>query len=346
MGHKFYDILGIPKNASKDDIKKAYKKMAVQHHPDKGGDPEQFKEISNAYQILSDDDKKNRYDQLGDEGFENIPDGMSGGIDPRSVFEQFFGGHPFFGGDPFMRAHHENVRRRARNVQHVIQISNQEAYFGLNKTLRISIQKKCFKCSINCHNCQGKGTVNTIQRMGPFTTMVTQPCHICNGTGKINKNNPDCPDCKGKGDYIEERIIELKIPMGVEMGHPIVFQGMGEQAQTENDIPGDLIFEIFVQPDSNFERNGLDLIYKTTLSFQESILGKNINIPHYSGVLSVNSSQFGIIQPNKDYIIHDKGMKTNQRTGHLIIRFSIQYPSQPLSEDAKNKLRPILDELF
>lgn len=350
MGHKFYDILGISKDASKEDIKKAYKKMAIQHHPDKGGDPEKFKEVARAYEVLSNDDNKHKYDQLGDEGFEKMSDmGMSGGgFDPHSIFEQFFGGgggfNPFFGGgDPFMRhQRHEQMRRKGRNVQHVVQISNHDAYFGVQKILKISIQKKCFKCLKSCENCQGRGMVNTMQRMGPFTTMVTQPCHICQGTGKISCNNTSCVTCKGKGDYTEEKIIELKIPMGVEMGHHIVFNGLGEQPQTENDIPGDLVFEIFVQPDPIFERNGLDLIYKSTITFQESILGKTINIPHYEEPFDISLGDYGIIQPNKSYNIQNKGMKTNQKHGNLILKFNIIYPTHVLSVELKNKLEPLL----
>lgn len=349
MGHKFYDILGISNNSSKDEIKKAYKKMAIQHHPDKGGDPEKFKEIARAYEVLNDDDKKRKYDQLGDEGFEQMSDmGMNhGNVDPNSIFEQFFGGggngfNPFFGGDPFMRQRQENVRRRARNVQHVIQITNHDAYFGVNKVLKISIQKKCFKCLKICDNCQGKGQVNSMQRMGPFTTMVTQPCHMCQATGKVCNNNTSCGGCKGKGDYTEEKIIELKIPVGVEMGHNVVFNGFGEQPQSENDIPGDLIFEIFVQPDPNFERNGLDLIYKSTITFQEAILGKVIKIPHYEEEIEIELTNYGIIQPNKSYTLQQKGMKTSHKRGNLIIKFNITYPSQVLSEELKNKLEPLL----
>jgi molecular chaperone DnaJ len=181
-----------------------------------------------------------------------------------------------------------------------------------------------------------------MQRMGPFTTMVTQPCHLCQGCGKISSNNSSCSCCKGKGDFTEEKIIELKIPMGVEMGHNIVFNGLGEQPQLENDIPGDLIFEVFVQPDPSFERSGLDLIYKSSLTFQESILGKKISIPHYDETFDIDIGEYGIIQTNKSYIIQNKGMKTTHKKGNLILKFNITYPSTVLSQDLKNKLEPLL----
>ena len=347
MTHKYYDLLGVSKDCSKEDLKRAYKKMAIQHHPDKGGDSEKFKEISQAYQVLNDDAQRAKYDQLGDEGFEN--GGMNApSFDPHSIFEQFFGGgggfNPFFGGDLFEQMHRRqgNQRRKCRSVQHVFQLSNKEAYFGGHKTLKISIQKKCFKCSQECMNCQGKGMVNSMQRMGPFTTMATHPCHQCQGSGKVNKSNKDCSTCQGKCDYKEEKVIELHIPKGVEMGHQIKFEHLGEQPQSEGDVAGDLIFEIFVQPDPNFERQDLNLIYKTKITFKESILGKTITIPHYEKDILLDISEFGVIQPNFNYIVPNMGMKTDSKKGDLMVRFTIDYPTKSYSQTVKNQLKELL----
>jgi len=348
MTHKYYDILGVSKNCSKEDLKKEYKKLAILHHPDKGGDSEKFKEIAQAYQVLNDDEQRAKYDQIGDEGFENggMNNHYSNGFDPHSIFEQFFGGganfhHPFFGGDD-QNERMRKQRRRCRSVQHVIQMSNKDAFFGGNKVLKISIHKKCFKCMQECINCQGKGSVNIMQRMGPFTTMTTHPCHQCNGSGKIMKPQSECPTCKGKCDYLEEKIIDVQIPKGVEMGHQIKFEGYGEQPQSENDIPGDLVFEILVQPDPIFERQDLNLIYKTRINFKESVLGKVIKIPHYENEIVMNISDFGIIEPKINYIVPGKGMKTSTRTGDLLIQFTIDYPKKPFTEEQKIKLNDLL----
>lgn len=345
MTHKLYDVLGVSSQCSKEELKKAYKKLAIQHHPDKGGDSERFKEISKAYQILSDDEQRARYDQIGDEGFEQ--GGMNGGpsFDPHSIFEQFFGGgggfHPFFGGDPF-ESMRRSQRRKARNAQHVIQIGMREAYFGCQKTIKISLQKKCFQCCQECGNCQGRGMVQSMHRMGPFTTMSTQPCHSCHGTGKISKGRKECSVCKGQVDYKEDKHLEINIPMGVEMGHQIKFEGCGEQPISENDLPGDLIFEIFVQPDTRFERDGLNLIYKTKLSFKESILGKTITIPHYEKDIILNLEDFGVIEPHHPYLIPGKGMKTSQKPGDLIIKCTIDYPTKPYSKEIKEQLASLI----
>jgi len=344
MTHKYYDILGVTKSSSKEEIKVAYKKLAMKNHPDKGGDPDKFKEISEAYQALSDDEKRSRYDQLGDDGYSQAGGGGQD-FDPNSIFEQFFGGgggmggfHPFFGGG----ARRAPARRKCRSVQHVIQVSNKDAYYGGNKVMKISLHKKCFKCLKECKNCQGSGAVNSMQRMGPFTTMVTNPCHICEGSGKIPQPNKECESCKGKCEYTEEKIIDIQIPRGVSMGHQVKFDGFGEQAQNEEDIPGDLIFEVFVQPDPIFERNNLDLIYKNKISFKESLVGKMITIPQYDQDIQMDVSEFGVIQPNYDYIIPGKGMKSGSKVGNLLVRFTIDYPVKHLTEDVKNTLKEIL----
>lgn len=350
MGHKYYDVLNVSQGCSKEELKKAYKKLAFECHPDKGGDPEKFKEVAQAYEVLNDDDKRRQYDQLGDEGFQNgnaAPQHM----DPHSIFEQFFGGmggggfHPFFGESMFHGQNQRRSRRKCRTVQHVIQISNRDAFFGGHRTLKISIQKRCFKCMSDCKNCQGKGSIHGMQRVGPFTTMTTQACHICQGSGKVAEGKPSCMECKGRGEYTEEKIIDLQIPKGVAMGHQVVFDGFGEQPHLENDIPGDLIFEIFVQPDPMFERDGLDLIYKQKISFKDSIIGKKIQIPHYEEMLTVDVSEFGILQPNKNYLIPNKGMESNGKRGHLVLKFTIDYPTKPLSEDLKQKLEELLNQI-
>jgi DnaJ homolog subfamily A member 2 len=339
MGHKLYDVLGVARDCSADDLKKAYKKLAIQHHPDKGGDPEKFKEISNAYQILSDDEQRSRYDQLGDERFDQS--GNMSSVDPSVIFEQFFGrgggfdpfSHLFGGGNPF--GHHQQGSRKCRTVQHCIQISNREAYFGSEKHIKLTLHKKCLKCLDTCPTCQGRGQISEMQRMGPFTSMMSRPCHTCRGSGNIPKGKASCQECKGKGEFEEEKRIDIKIPMGVETGHQINIAGCGEQPQQQGDIAGDLIFEILVQLDSNFERKGLDLIYKTSISFKESVLGKVIQIPHYEELIHCNLSEYGIIQPGKEYIIPDKGMKTDTRKGKLIVILNINYPTKKLNESQK-----------
>jgi|Laugresbdmm110sd_1035091.scaffolds.fasta_scaffold00005_42 DnaJ-class molecular chaperone len=348
MGHKLYDVLGVSMNCTPEELKKSYKKLAIQHHPDKGGDSEKFKEIAHAYDVLSDSEKKQRYDQLGDEAYEMGGANNGPSFDPNSIFEQFFGGRGggmpgFFGGDFFggMHGHGRPSPKKCRNLQHVVQMTNRDAYFGGHKVLKVTLHKKCMRCMETCFACQGQGQINELQRVGPFTTVASRPCDACRGTGQAVKGKSSCTECSGKGDYTEEKKIDLHIPIGTETGKQVVFPGYGEQPQHPGDLPGDLIFEMLVNLDTTFERKGLDLIYKQMLSFTESILGKKIDVPLYDGIYTVHTSEFGIIQPNKQYTISNKGMKTEKQTGNLIIVFQVVYPTKQLSEECKQEMNTL-----
>lgn len=340
MAHKFYDILGVQPNASQEDIRKAYRKAAITNHPDKGGDPEKFKEISNAYQVLSDEEKRRRYDQVGDEGFDAngaMADGF-GGMNPHDLFEQLFrgggggGGFPFhfdFGfGDGGM---HRGTTKKKDHV-HTISIPMVDAYHGTQKTLRIGMKKACQSCRRQCYTCQGRGSITDMRRMGFMTQMVTRPCDACNGAGSVSKG---CTACNQQGHTMEEKRIELKIPQGVQTGYRFVYEKMGEQASSDHEVSGDLIIEILVQADVNFQRQGNDLIHTVKLTLAESIIGKMITIPHFAGEIAINLEDYGIIQPQKTYIINGKGMPG----GNLIIAFQIDYNKSNISEEDRSILR-------
>lgn len=348
VSYNLYSILGVSKDCSKDELKKAYKQLAIKHHPDKGGDENKFKEISEAYQVLNDDEKRELYNRVGDEGLQQ---GLSNNtVDPHDIFAQFFGnrgnnGFPF--GDIFGMNRQQGrgtQRKKCRNLHHVIQITNKEAYFGLEKTIKIKLLKKCMKCISTCNMCQGSGQIHQMQRMGFITQMTTSTCNNCNGSGQAFKNNTSCNECNGKIDKSEEKIIKLEIQPGVETGNKIIIDGCGEQQQTPTDIPGDLIFEILVKLDNIFERKGLDLVYKSSILFKESIIGKKITIPLYDQELTIDISTFGITQPNKEYVIKNRGMKTKNSNGNLIIIFDIKYPEKTLDEDIKEEFKNILNK--
>lgn len=340
--YKLYEELGVSQNASKDEIKKAYRKLAVVNHPDKGGDPEKFKSIANAYQVLGDDEKRNMYDQLGDEQFSENGGGGGGGMhemDPniifRDLFSQFdFGGFGGFGG----HGHNPQPGPKRRNDHmHHLRISQADAYHGMRKTVKISLQKTCLKdsCSQTCFACQGRGQITDMRRMGFMTQMMTRACDTCKGTGKIVKGVDRCGECKGHGKFTEDIMYELHIPAGVATGHRVVCGGYGEQACVIGETPGDLVFEIVVQGDPNFQRQGNDLVYSVKLSFFESILGKQISVPHYANTFDFNTGDYGIIQPNKPYIIKGKGMTSDS---NLILVFHIDYPAKVFTEEEKQIL--------
>lgn len=344
MTHKYYEVLGVSRDASKDDIRRAYKKLAVQMHPDKGGDPEKFKELASAYEVLSDDEKRNRYDQLGDDMFNetNGGGGGHGGIDPQSIFEQFFGGHggPF--GNPFGGHHHGPARKK--NHHHEINISLEDAYRGLNKSIKVSLMKLCKKCKEQCYACQGRGVIMDMRRMGFFTQMMERPCDNCSATGFVAKGKSGCTVCNGNGMVKDEHKLDLTLPAGVATGHVNVFKGLGEQAVGDNEISGDLLFEVRVQPHPVFTRDGNNLVMNVAMSFAESVTGKTIQVPYFGGEFTVDTAEsFGIVKPDKPYCVRGKGMPPN---GDLLMMFNITYPvSKRLSEAERKDARDLFKKI-
>lgn len=343
MTFKLYDTLELNKNASQDEIKKAYKKLAIQNHPDKGGNQDKFKEISNAYQILSDETKRRNYDQLGDEMFNegNVGGGnpFGGGVNPADLFTNIFGG---FGGFDFMNGMHgmhgfHGEQQIRRNDQvHNLNISLQEAYFGMKKTIKITLTKTCLSCKTECNQCQGRGQITEMRRMGPFTQMINQACPRCNGSGEMSHGKVSCNECIGTCKINKDYKLELDIPKGVSTGYEQRFKGYGEQKQTKKETSGDLIFKITVNEDKIYKRRNNDLIYNDTITFKESIIGKKISIEHFGNKLDIDLKEYIVIQPNKEYILKNKGMpiKNSEDYGNLILIFTIKYPTiKDLKED-------------
>lgn len=347
MGWKLYDLLEIPREASKEDIKKAYKKKAVETHPDKGGDPEKFKEINNAYSILNNDDQRARYDQLGDEGFNSSANGGGGmSVDPNEIFSQFFGsGFNFHFNHPHERGGHENTKRA--DHRHVFRIKLDEAFTGFKKNLRIVLQKYCHKCRSRCYACQGQGQITEMHRMGFFTQMTTRPCGSCNGSGTIVKGNPGCTECKGQGTYSDEKIVEVNVPAGVDNGFHITYKGLGEQPLKPSEVPGDLVIEIQVLAHETFVRQGNDLLLKQSISLKDSIIGTKITIQHFSGNFQFNTCDIGIVQNTRQYVIKNKGMsiRDTKELGNMIVTFEIHYPTVKISPENGKRLLDLFNEI-
>ena len=348
MGWKLYDLLGIQRGASKDEIKKAYKKKALETHPDRGGDPELFKQINNAYNILHGDDTRERYDQLGDERFEASQAGGGGGmhVDPNDIFNQFFGGGFNF---HFNRNNgmDEQPNTKCGNHKHVFKIAMSEAYSGTRKTIKLVLQKTCMRCIDRCYACQGRGQITEIRRMGIFTQMLNRPCGQCNGSGTVSKSSNGCTECNGGVRYNDEKIISLDIPPGVETGHSIVLEGLGEQPTRQGEQSGDLHIEVFVHPHERFTRDRNDLHIRIPITLRDSIVGTTIEIPHFSGGFQVDTSELGILQPSKQYVIKGKGMPIHGKNDHgnLIMNFDIQYPIKKITPDDAKKIQDLFVEI-
>jgi len=300
-----YEVLGLERGASDADVKKAYRKLAMKHHPDKGGDPEQFKKIQAAYDILSDPEKKENLDRFGTpDGPPQQPHGF-----PGDIFSQMFGGG--FG------APKGPVRRS--NFDHELKISMEESYRGTVRKLMVTLQKTCFTCRQKCHQCHGRGQVQ--HQMGPM--VFNQPCQPCQGSGGMNTG---CSACKN-GLKLEPLNLELKIPPGIQEGNVMTGHGLGEQPKKPEEEPGDVLFHIKVKDHPDFMRQGLDLIYRTNISFEDTVNGKELMIPHFDGPIKINTSDWGVIDPREDYIIPRRGFKVEDKVGHLRVSFNVVYPN-------------------
>jgi DnaJ-class molecular chaperone len=297
-----YDVLGLTRDATADDIKKAHRKLAREHHPDKGGDPEKFKKVQEAYEVLSDPEKRENFDRFGTA--EGNPNGFP--PNPNDIFAQMFGGA--FGGPrgPVRRADHH----------HDLKITLEDAYRGLSRTFKVTLSKPCFACRKQCPHCRGRGSVQI--QMGPMA--FNQPCPPCGGQGG---GSSGCQDCNFKSKKHEPLNLELKIPAGVEDGATLVAGGMGEQPQKPDEEPGDLIFHIKIQDHPELMRQGKDLIWSTRISFTDSVNGKVLQVPHFDGSIEVNTSDWGILDPREDYLIPGKGFVPG---GKLRVSFNVVYP--------------------
>jgi DnaJ family protein A protein 2 len=340
MTHKLYDILEVSNNASSEDIKKSYKKLAVQYHPDKNKDNKEeaelkFKEISNAYSILSNPETRQKYDMLGDENYNGGGDGPqhdAGNMD--ELFQHLFGsrrGHGHGGFNPFgdFEFGHGggNNSRMCNNIIKPYNITLEDIYNGITKPIKVTIKKYCMKCFITCPGCNGAGMRQHTMQLGPMIQILNTPCNNCNGNKIINKNNKDCKECKGNGSYDVEHSAFLNMPKGFDSNHTI-FEGLGEQPQVSGQKAGNLIYEFKLQSHSQFVKSGNDLYHKQTITLTESIIGKLIIIDYFGEQIKINTTQFGVINPSKQYILKNRGLpiyNTNKK-GNMIIEFNITYP--------------------
>ena len=350
MTYKLYEILEVDKNASNDEIKSSYKKLAFKHHPDKNKDnmeeaQKKFKEISNAYSILSDPESRNRYDMLGDE---NYNDSGNGGMqetdmpDMNDIFSHLFGGNPFGG----FTSHRNN---KCNDVIKPYNITLDDIYNGISTSIKINVKKYCKKCFTTCNICKGTGVIQQLMQIGPITQIFESNCNKCNGSKIINKNNKDCNECNGKGTYENENIAYLNMGKGFDVQHTS-FEGLGEQPQTTTQKAGNLILEFKLQNHKHFTKQGNDLYYKQTISLTDSIIGKTIVIEYFNKEeIQINTSQFGIINPTKQYILKNRGLPifNSENKGNMIIEFIIKYP-RSLNNTNNNidNLKKILNSSF
>lgn len=290
----YYDILGISKDASDADIKKAYRKLAKKYHPDANPGDEtaehNFKEATEAYEVLSDSQKRAKYDQFGHAAFSNGQGGAGGfgGFDFNDVgdiFGDIFG--DFFGGS---RGRRHNAPTRGENIRASMTIEFEEAVFGLEKEVTIASSEQCDTCSgtgakpgtqaDTCSHCGGAGQVRVNQQTMFGTMQSVKTCHVCHGSGKIIKEK--CSDCHGSGYVRKRKKISVDIPAGIDNGQTIRLQGNGEPGL--NGGPrGDLLLTIYVKAHEYLERNGSDIYYTLPISYVQAALGDELEVPTLDG---------------------------------------------------------------
>ena len=292
----YYEVLGISKGASEDEIKKAYKKMARKYHPDLNPDnkeaEEKFKEVNEAYEVLSDPDKKARYDQYGHAGVDpnfGAGAGFDGSFDFGDLgdnFGNFFGGG--FGGGG--RRTNPNAPQRGESIRLSLTISFEEAAFGCEKEITVERMEQCGTCSGSgcaagttpevCPDCHGTGQVQVRRQtpMGVFAT--SSPCGRCGGKGKII--HQPCPDCRGTGAVRKRKTIKASVPAGIDNGQTISIRGQGHAGKNGGGA-GDLLITITVRPHELFRREGTSVLCDAPITFAQAVLGAELEIPTIDG---------------------------------------------------------------
>eukprot|EP00742_Colponemidia_sp_Colp-10_P000448 GILJ01000489.1.p1 GENE.GILJ01000489.1~~GILJ01000489.1.p1 ORF type:complete len:422 (-),score=85.05 GILJ01000489.1:107-1372(-) len=339
---KFYELLGVAKDAASNDIKKAYRKLAVQHHPDKGGDPEKFKEIAVAYEVLSDPEKRRLYDEYGEAG---LQDGGRGG-EAHDIFDMFFGGGGGRRGPP---------QKKGEDVVHPLKVSLEDIYKGKVAKLAVNKDVICTACEgkggkadaiRTCDGCNGQGIKMHIRQIGPG--MITQSqsvCGDCRGEGKIIREKDRCKECQGNKVVKERKMLEVYVDKGVPNGHKIVFHGEADEAPGM--LPGDIVFVIQEKEHARFKRKGADLFIEKHITLLEALCGFKFVLEHLDGRHLVIQSNAGeIIRPGDIKAVADEGMPLHKNPfvkGRLFIKFVIDFPENGSIDQSKaTKLKQLL----
>ncbi len=355
----YYEVLGVDKSASEDDIKKAYRKKAKQYHPDLNpGDKaaeEKFKEANEAYEVLSDPDKKARYDQYGHAGVDpnfgaggGNPFGGFGGMDfdLGDIFSSFFGGAAGGG-----RRANPNAPRRGEDLKSNVTISFEEAAKGCKRTISINRIDVCPDCNGTgtkagtspkmCPDCHGTGQVTAQQRTAFGVIQTQRACSKCGGRGKIIES--PCPKCGGRGRVAKPSKLEINIPAGIDDRQVLNVRGEGNKGLNGGPA-GDLHVGVFVRPHPFFERDGFDVWCEVHVSYAQAALGDKITVPTLDGKVEYNLRQG--TQPMDVFKLRDKGIQNinGRGRGDQLVRIIVDVPTS-LTEEQKELLNKFNESL-
>lgn len=355
----YYEVLGVSKTASDQEIKKAYRTLAKKYHPDMNKAPDaeaKFKEVNEAAEVLLDAQKRARYDQFGFAGV----DGQTGGFGGFGNFEDFFnnmagdGGSSFFSdffGEVFGGGRQQQGSRQNQRGEDIvldIELNYQELIFGVDKKVRLDLVTECTTCHglgavnpqdvMTCARCGGRGVVIATQQLGPLSFQSQETCPDCRGQGKIFKNK--CNDCRGQGYYMAKHDLVLPIPHGLRPGQQMMIKGQGH-ASTNGGVKGNIYLNIHLKKSSIFTFSDSDLIMEYQLSYLDALLGREINVETYDGVVRLKVPKG--INTGEYLTIRDHGLfktPTNHKRGDLKLLIKIVVPTN-LDKETKKKLEEI-----
>jgi len=372
MTRNYYDILGVDKKASKDEIKRAFRTLAHKYHPDKkGGNAEKFKEASEAYSVLSDDQKRSQYDMYGQtfagantgsqgfggfqgnwedfakqtgfdfSGFANGAQGgfSTEGFDLGDIFGEFFGGG---------RRSQSASRRRGRDISIDIELNFEEAVFGVERTILLNKVSVCHVCNgtgskkgtemVTCQTCNGKGKIREMKRSIFGSIEMTRACETCSGSGKVPKEK--CNFCDGLGILKREEEIKIKIPAGIDNGEMIRLSGAGEAVR--GGTSGDLYIKTHIKKHKIFRKEGSNLIMNLDVKLSDALLGAKIDIQTLDGLSTLNIPE-GV---NTGDILQIKGKGVpdqNRNRGDILIHIRVALPKK-LSKSAREAIQKLREE--
>lgn len=351
----YYEILGVDKKATTEEIKKAYKKKAIKDHPDRNpGDTaaeERFKEAAEAWDVLGNPEKRAKYDQYGHSGLGGGDYGSGAGMSMDDIFSSFgdiFGGRfdfgdmftvdgfsSWFGGGNSRSTRQEPKKHRGSDLRIRLRVTLQDVSEGVEKIIKIKRQKPCPHCNGNgtksgkeasvCSKCNGSGVVVNVQKSNVGVIQSRSACPKCSGTGK--EITDKCPHCNGTSLVTIEETITINIPAGVSSGMQLQMSGQGNHGKY-NGIPGDLLIQIEEIPDKNFTRYDRNLIHETSIDVITAILGGKIEVPTLSGTQTITIDPG--TQPGKSIRLNGKGLPAygNTKRGDIIISINVYIPEK------------------
>lgn len=348
----YYEVLGVPKDADASAIKKAYRKLAVKFHPDKNPDnkaaEEKFKEAAEAYEVLSDPQKKGRYDRFGHAGMGQGGGGFSGGMTMDDIFSQFgdiFNDSPFesfFGSRGRSRGGTRSRGQRGSNLRIKVSLTLEEIENGVTKKIKVKKQLTCDTCHGNgakdsssvttCTTCRGSGFVRQVKNTFLGQMQTTTTCPTCNGSGQ--EITAKCPKCRGEGVNFGEDMIELEIPAGVEEGMQLSMRGAGNMGKNGGPS-GDLLISIEEKPHEHLQREGNNVIFPLYVNFADAALGTSMEVPTINGRVKIKIPAG--TQAGKIFRLKGKGLPSVQGygKGDQLIHLNVWTPKDLTSEERK-----------